>query len=121
MLLVRGRAGGTDLTGTIYEPGEEPPRFSGSPDDDAPYVWVCDEFYEVESGGSTQILDGREVQIAFESPIPRGFETRERVIEAAKEHVRTQFARIGIDGVEIELIEDANREDDSDGDGDGNR
>jgi len=106
MLLVRGRAEGTALTGTVYEPGEEPPRFSGSPDDDAPYVWVCDEFYEVESGGSTQALDGREIQIAFESPVPRGFETREQALRAAKEHVRTQFARIGIDGaVEIEVID----------------
>jgi hypothetical protein len=106
MLLVRGAAGGTALTGTIYERGEDPPNFSGSPDDHAPYVWVCDEFYEVESGGAVQVIDGREIQIAFESPMPRGFDTRERAIEAAKEHVRTQFARIGVeDDVEIEVID----------------
>jgi len=107
MLLVRGRAGGTALTGTIYERGEEPPTFSGSPDDDAPYVWICDEFYEVESGGAAQVVDGREIQIAFESPMPRGFDTREDALAAAKEHVRTQFARIGVDdeAVEIEVVD----------------
>jgi len=106
MLLVRGSAGGTALTGTVYERGEKPPRFSGSPDDHAPYVWVCDEFYEVASGGAQQVVNGREIQIAFESPMPRGFDTRERALEAAKEHVRTQFARIGVeDDVEIEVID----------------
>ncbi len=103
MILIRGHAGGSALTGTIYEPGEDPPQFSGSPDDDAPYVWICDEFYEVTSGGSTQRVDDREIRIAFESPMPRGFETREQAIEAAKEHIRTQFARIGVDDVDIEL------------------
>jgi hypothetical protein len=110
MLLVRGRGAGTALTGTIYERGEEPPSFSGTPDDDAPYVWICDEFYEVDSGGSTQQVGGREIQIAFESPMPRGFDAREHAIDAAKEHVRTQFARIGVDDVEIEVVEDAERE-----------
>ena len=106
MLLVRGTAGGTELTGTIYERGEDPPEYSGSPDDQAPYVWVCDEFYEVASGGAAQVVDGREIQIAFESPMPRGFDTRERALEAAKEHVRTQFARIGVEGdVGIEVID----------------
>jgi len=47
MLLIRGSAGGTTLTGTLYERGERPPSFRGAPDEDAPYVWVCDEFYEV--------------------------------------------------------------------------
>ncbi|PSQ93868.1 MAG: hypothetical protein BRD57_01310, partial [Proteobacteria bacterium SW_6_67_9] len=50
-LFVRGRGGGTELTGTVYEEGERAPSFSGAPDEDAAYVWVCDEFYEVESGG----------------------------------------------------------------------
>jgi hypothetical protein len=45
MLLIRGRAGGTALTGTLYEPGETPPSYEGAPDADAPYVWVCDAFY----------------------------------------------------------------------------
>ena len=115
MLLVRGRAGGTALTGTIYEKGEDPPQYRGSPDVSAPYVWICDEFYEVESGGSTQVVDDREVQIAFESPMPRGFESREDAITAAKEHVRTQFVRIGIDAetVDIEILEgDEERVDD---------
>jgi hypothetical protein len=105
MLLVRGTAAGTALTGTIYEEGEDPPQFSGSPDDNAPYVWVCDEFYEVDSGGSTQVIEGREIHIAFESPMPRGFETREAALEAAREHVRTQFARLGVDrsAVSIEV------------------
>ena len=107
MILVRGSAGGTALTGTIYEEGEESPIFRGSPDDDAPYVWVCDEFYEVDSGGSTQRLGDREIQVAFESPVPRGFDSRERAIAAAEEHVRTQFTRIGVEeAVETEVVED---------------
>ena len=105
MLLVRGRGGGTELTGTIYERGETPPTFKGSPDEGAPYVWICDEFYEVESGGSVQQIDGEEIRIAFESPMPRGFDTREDAIEAAKEHVQTQFARIGVEEVSVEVIE----------------
>jgi len=105
MLLVRGEGGGTALTGTIYERGESAPSYSGTPDDGAPYVWICDEFYEVDSGGSTQLVDGREIRIAFESPMPRGFENREAAIDAAKEHVRTQFARIGVGDIAIEVVE----------------
>lgn len=105
MLLVRGRGGGTELTGTIYERGEEAPSFSGAPDEGAPYVWVCDEFYEVESGGSETTIDGQTINIAFESPMPRGFDTRDQSVAAAKEHVRTQFARVGVpeDEVTIEV------------------
>jgi hypothetical protein len=106
MLLVRGRGGGTALTGTIYEGEDEPPDYRGSPDDGAAYVWVCDEFYEVESGGQSQRVDGRDIQVAFESPMPRGFDSRERAIAAAREHVRTQFARIGVSEVDIEVIEE---------------
>jgi hypothetical protein len=108
MLLVRGWAGETALTGTIYEEGEQPPSFSGSPDTQASFVWICDEFYEVDSGGSTQVIDGRELQIAFESPMPRGFETKDSALAAAEEHVRTQFARLGVDpeSVEVEVIRD---------------
>jgi hypothetical protein len=108
MLLVRGTAAGTALTGTLYEPGEEAPSFKGAPDEDAPYVWVCDAFYEVESGGLVQRVNGEEVRVAFESPMPRGFEERERALEAAEEHVRTQFARIGVDPevVEVTVNED---------------
>ncbi|MFW6018488.1 MAG: DUF7113 family protein [Halapricum sp.] len=101
MLLIRGEAGGTALTGTLYEPGDNPPSFSGAPDEGAPYVWVCDAFYEVESGGQRQRIGGREINVAFESPSPRGFETRERALEAARDHVRTQFQRVGIDADEV--------------------
>ncbi|RQG91390.1 hypothetical protein EA462_05300 [Natrarchaeobius halalkaliphilus] len=103
MLIVRGSAGGTELTGTLYERGEQAPSFRGAPDEDAAYVWVCDEFYEVDSGGTTQLVDGREVHLAFESPMPRGFDTRPQAIECAKEHVRTQFARIGMDPADVEF------------------
>ncbi len=106
MILVRGRGGGTALTGTIYERGEQAPSFRGSPDEAAAYVWICDEFYEVDSGGSTQTVDGEDIQIAFESPMPRGFDTHEQAVTAAKEHVRTQFARIGVSEVELEVLED---------------
>ncbi|WP_114577876.1 hypothetical protein [Saliphagus sp. LR7] len=108
MIIVRARAGGAELTGTIYERGEEAPSFSGSPDEEAAYVWICDEFYEVDSGGSTQTVDGREIRIAFESPLPRGFDTKEQALEAAKEHVRTQFVRIGVasEAVEVETTKE---------------
>ena len=103
MLLVRGAAGGTTLTGTLYEPGERPPRFRGAPEESAPYVWVCDEFYEVESGGALQRIDGQEKHVAFETPMPRGFAEREQALAAATEHVRTQFARIGVDPSTVEV------------------
>jgi hypothetical protein len=96
MLLIRGRAGGTALTGTLYERGEDAPSFSGAPDESAPYVWVCDSFYEVESGGQRQRIGDTTVNVAFESPVAHGFETREAAIDGAKEHLRTQFARIGV-------------------------
>ena len=114
MLLVRGSAGGTTLTGTLYEPGEQPPRFRGAPEEGAPYVWVCDEFYEVESGGALQRIDGREIHLAFETPMPRGFDDREEAIAAATEHVRTQFARLGVDRADVEVdVADAHAEDDT--------
>jgi hypothetical protein len=108
MLLVRGRAGGTALTGTVYERGEEAPSFKGAPDEDAPYVWVCDAFYQVDSGGSALELAGETIRVAFESPMPRGFETREAALTAAEDHVRTQFARVGLsrEAVEIEVVEE---------------
>ena len=103
MLLVRGAAGGTELTGTVYERGERAPQFQGAPDEDAPYMWVCDEFYEVESGGTIQEVDGREVNVAFDNPMPRGFDTRDQAVEAAREHVRTQFARLGVDPEDVDV------------------
>lgn len=111
MILVRGHGGGTELTGTVFERGEEPPTYAGAPDEDAPYVWVCDSFYEVESGGSPLLVDGDQIRVAFEEPSPRGFDTREAALTAAKEHVRTQFARIGVASadvtVEVEPVEEA--------------
>ncbi|AFK20061.1 hypothetical protein E6P09_14910 [Haloferax mediterranei ATCC 33500] len=106
MLLVRGHGGGTALTGTIFERGEEAPTYRGAPNEDAPYVWVCDEFYEVESGGSKMEIDGHSIRVAFDTPLPRGFDTREQALDAAKEHIRTQFARIGVpeDDVRIEVV-----------------
>ncbi|AEH36545.1 DUF7113 family protein [Halopiger xanaduensis] len=110
MIMVRGQAGGTELTGTLYERGERAPSFRGAPDQDAAYVWVCDEFYEVDTGGSTQRVEDREVNVAFESPMPRGFDTREQALENAKEHIRTQFARIGVDPADVDLeVEKAER------------
>jgi hypothetical protein len=103
MLLIRGHGGGTALTGTLYERGETPPTFRGAPDEHAPYVWVCDEFYEVESGGSVQRIDGREIHVAFESPMPRGFETKDQALAAAREHLRTQFARVGVPASEVRI------------------
>lgn len=103
MLQICGRAGGTDLTGTLYERGENPPSFSGAPDESAPYVWVCDSFYEVESGGQRQEINGSTVNIAFESPVAHGFETREQALAGAKDHLRTQFARIGVTESEVEI------------------
>jgi hypothetical protein len=105
MLIIRGRGGGTVLTGTLYERGESPPEFNGAPDEGAPYVWVCDAFYEVVSGGTVQRIDGEEKHIAFESPMPRGFETRDAAVDAATDHLRTQFARVGVDtdSVEVEV------------------
>ncbi|MFC7132787.1 MULTISPECIES: DUF7113 family protein [Salinibaculum] len=103
MLLIRGQAGGTALTGTLYERGERAPTYRGAPDEGAPYTWVCDGFYEVESGGQVQRIDDRELRIAFEEPLPRGFETKERAIEAAEDHLRTQFARLGVPEADVEI------------------
>jgi hypothetical protein len=107
MLLIRGRAEGTALTGTLYEPDEPAPTFRGAPDEGSPYTWVCDDFYQVESGGQIQHIGDREIRVAFEEPLARGFETREAAIEAAEEHIRTQFARLGVSpaDVEIEVLE----------------
>lgn len=97
MLYVHGTAGGAGLTGTLYEPGEEPPSYRGAPDDGSPYVWVCDACYEVSTGGQRQQVGDRELRVAFGSPAPRGFDNREDALAAAREHVRTQFVRLGVD------------------------
>jgi hypothetical protein len=96
MLLICGLAAGTGTTGTLYEPGEEAPSYRGAPVPDAPYVWVCDAFYAVDSGGRRLDLEDDTVRVAFERPVPRGFEDRDRAIDAAKAHIRDQFARIGV-------------------------
>jgi len=111
MLQISGSAGGTTLTGTLYEEDERAPSFRGAPEEDAAYVWVCDEFYAVASGGTVQRFGDEEIRVAFESPMPRGFEDREQAVAAAKEHVRTQFARVGVPAadvdVEVEQVEAA--------------
>lgn len=103
MLLIRGHVGEAALTGTLYERGEDAPSFSGAPDEDAPYIWVCDAFYEVESGGQLQRIGEKTVNVAFESPVAHGFETREAAIAGAKEHLRTQFARVGVAESDVEI------------------
>ncbi|MDZ7689192.1 MAG: hypothetical protein U5J64_10875 [Halobacteriales archaeon] len=103
MILVRGNALGTSLTGTVYEPDDEPPEYRGAPETDAPYVWVCDGFYEVESGGTKQRVGGEEIRVAFESPTPKGYKTVEDALEGAAEHIRTQFSRIGVDSDEVSV------------------
>jgi hypothetical protein len=37
--------------------------------------------------------------------MPRGFDTRDQAVSAARDHVRTQFARIGVDpdAVDVEV------------------
>ncbi len=107
MLEIRGAVGGTALSGTLYEPDEHAPSFSGAPDEDAPYVWVCDEFYAVDSGGAVQRIGDREVRVAFETPMPRGFDDRDRAVAAAKEHVRTQFARVGVPADDVAVTVDS--------------
>jgi hypothetical protein len=103
MILVRGLAAGTGLTGTVFEPHETPPRYAGAPEETAPYVWICDEFYEVLSGGAAAVIDGETIQIAFEAPLPRGFDTESAAIEAAIEHLQVQFARVGVAGADVQI------------------
>ncbi len=108
MLHVRGTAGGTELTGELYERGEQAPSFRGAPDEGAPYTWVCDEFFQVESGGLVQQVGDERIHVVFERPTPRGFDSRDEALRAATEHVRTQFARIGIErgDVEVEITDE---------------
>lgn len=112
MMLIRGWYEDTGLTGTLYEEGDDPPYYKESATVDAPYTWVCDSFYRVESGGRIQEIDGEEVSVAFERPRTRGYDDRDKAIEAAKEHIRTQFSRIGADPkvVSFEYVEDIEEE-----------
>ncbi|MBX0287867.1 hypothetical protein EGH22_16150 [Halomicroarcula sp. F28] len=103
MILVSGAAGEAGLTGTLYEPGESRPSFRGAPEEGSPYVWVCDAFYEVESGGQPQTVGDRELRVAFESPAPRGFPDQAAALRAGKEHIRTQFARLGVPRSEVDI------------------
>jgi hypothetical protein len=97
VILICGLAAGTGTTGTLYEPGETPPSYSGAPTTAAPYVWVCDTFYQVNSGGQQLETNNRTIQVAFDRPTVRGFERRERAVATAKSHIRRQLNRIGID------------------------
>ena len=49
------------------------------------------------------MIDGETIQIAFESPLPRGFDTESAAIEAAIEHLQVQFARVGVSGADVEI------------------
>jgi len=84
MLLVCGLAGGTGTTGTLYEPDESPPSYDGAPTVAAPYVRVCDSFYQVASGGQELETDQGTIRVAVERPTMRGFERRERAEQARK-------------------------------------
>jgi hypothetical protein len=97
VLFICGLACGTGTTGTLYEQGETPPSYEGAPSVHAPYAWVCDAFYEVESGGQELETDRGTIQVAFERPTVRGFERRDRAVAAAKSHISDQFARVRID------------------------
>ncbi|ERG96071.1 hypothetical protein [Haloquadratum walsbyi] len=96
MLLITGLAGGTGTTGTLYEPGETAPSYMGAPRSEAPYTWICDTFYQVDSGGQQLDTDDGEIRVAFDRPTVQGFEQRDEAISAAKTHIHTQFSRIGI-------------------------
>ena len=96
MLLICGLAGGTGTTGTLYEPDESPPSYNGAPTTEAPYVWVCDAFYRVESGGQELETDQGMIRVAFERPTVRSFEQRDQAVAAAKSHIRDQLSRIGV-------------------------
>ncbi|MFB6162138.1 MAG: hypothetical protein ABEJ86_01680 [Halococcoides sp.] len=97
MRQIDGRYGGVALTGTLYEPGDDPPDYEGAPTPETPFVWVCDAIRPVESGGVVQSIDGRDVRVTFERPAPRGFEDRGVAIDAAFDHLRDQFARLDVD------------------------
>jgi hypothetical protein len=96
VLLICGLAGGTGTTGTLYEPDESPPSYDGAPTVEASYVWVCDAFYRVESGGQELETDQGTIRVAFERPTVRGFDRRQQAVTAAKSHIRDQFSRIGV-------------------------
>ena len=103
MIFVRGWYEDTGLTGTIFEPDENAPTYDGSPNVRSPYVWVCDSFYAVESGGTTQEVDNKEVQVAFDPPVKKGFQNKESAMEGAKNHIRNQFLRLGLKEKEVEF------------------
>lgn len=112
MILIRGWYKDTGLTGTLFEEGDEVPDYKGSANSGTPYTWVCDEFYRVESGGTVQNIDGEEIRVAFEQPKTKGYLDKQKAIQAAEEHIRTQFLRIGAEpqDVTFEYIEEFEEE-----------
>jgi len=97
VLQIEGRYADVALTGTLYEPGDDPPEYRGAPTPATDFVWVCDAITPVGAGGVVQEIDGREVRVTFQRPAPRGFEDRGRAIDAAHDHLVEQFARLGVD------------------------
>lgn len=95
MILIKGDYNGTGLTGTVFEPNDTVPAYKGAPSVQSNYTWICDSFYEVDEGGTKQDIDGEEKSIVFERPIPKGFINKKQAIEGGKNHIRTQFQRIG--------------------------
>lgn len=112
MILIRGWYKDTGLTGTLFEEDDEVPEYKGAADSNAPYTWVCDSFYRVESGGTVQNIDGEEIRLAFEKPTTKGYSTRDEAIKSAEEHIKTQFSRIGAepDEVNFEYVEEVEEE-----------
>jgi hypothetical protein len=107
MIHVRGFARDTPLTGTIYEKGERPPVFDGAPELESKYIFLCDSMYEVSSGGLEQQINGESIQVAFESPTKRGFDGLDGAVNSLKEHIATQFKRIGVsEEVKFDVLTD---------------
>jgi len=103
MILVTGWYDDLGLTGTIYEPTESTPNYDGSPDFGDSYVWICDSFYQVESGGVTQELENGTVQLAFERPMKKGFRTYDEALSGARYHIKIQFQRLGLSDETVEF------------------
>lgn len=96
MYQITGWVRGTGLTGTIFEPGEEAPKYKGAPDSsDSFYTFVCDSMYQVQTGGRIQYIGEEEINVVFEAPTIRLFDSMEEATEHAKSHITRQFSRLG--------------------------